>query len=74
MFSNCFDVLMSKIIFKNKYIYYLMYFRVKNIFKNNHYRTFKHLIISSASINNFKLLPLFQRIYINKMKFTLAYC
>ena len=51
-----------------------MYFRVKNIFKNNHYRTFKHLIISSASINNFKLLPLFQRIYINKMKFTLAYC
>jgi hypothetical protein len=37
MFSNRFDVLMSKIfIFKNNII--LMYFQVKN----NHYHTFKH--------------------------------
>jgi hypothetical protein len=30
MFSNCFDILMSKIIFKNKKKKFLIYFRVKS--------------------------------------------
>ena len=39
MFSDHFDVLMLKIIFKNKKII-LMCFRMKSTLKNNHYHTF----------------------------------
>jgi len=35
MFSNYFDVLMSKIIFKNKKNIILIHFQIKNTLKNN---------------------------------------
>jgi len=41
MFSDYFDVLMSKIIFLKNII--LMCFKIKNILKKNRYHTFKHL-------------------------------
>jgi len=45
MFLDYFDVRMVKIIyFFLKYIYIiLMCFKIKNILKNNHYHTLKHL-------------------------------
>jgi len=39
VFSNHFDMLISKIIFKNKKIYILMHFQVKNTLKNNRNNT-----------------------------------
>jgi hypothetical protein len=33
IFSGCFDVLILKIIFKNKKIYFLIYFQIKNTLK-----------------------------------------
>jgi hypothetical protein len=44
MFSNRFDILMSKNNFlKIKKIYIiLMHFQIKNILKSNHYHTLKH--------------------------------
>jgi len=42
MFLDCFDMLMSEMILKNKK-YILIYFRVKIILKNNRYQTSKHL-------------------------------
>jgi hypothetical protein len=37
MFLDCFDELTSKIIFKNKKNIILIYFKIKNILKNNSY-------------------------------------
>jgi hypothetical protein len=42
MFSDCFDMLISEIILKNKKNI-LMYFQVKNTLKNNRYHTPKHI-------------------------------
>jgi hypothetical protein len=42
MFLDYFDVLISKIIFKNKKNIILIYFKIKNIFKNNYYHTLEH--------------------------------
>ena len=42
MFSNHFNVLMSKIIFLKNKIIILMYFRMKNTLKTNSYHTLKH--------------------------------
>jgi hypothetical protein len=42
MFSDYFDVLISKIILKNKKYIILMCFEVKNTLKSNHYHTLKH--------------------------------
>ena len=42
IFSNNFDVLISKIIFKNKKNIILMCFEIKNTLKNNHYYIFKY--------------------------------
>jgi len=39
MFLDYFDVLISNIIFKNKKNIILIYFKIKNIFKNNYYHT-----------------------------------
>jgi hypothetical protein len=44
VFSDRFDVLMSKLIFKNKKNIILKHFRAKKTFKNNCYHTFKHTI------------------------------
>jgi hypothetical protein len=41
MFSNHFNMLISKIIFLIKNII-LIYFKIKNTLKNNRYHTFKH--------------------------------
>jgi hypothetical protein len=57
MFLNYFDVLMSKIIFKNKK-YYFNTFLSENILKNNHNHTLKHpltQISKSTNKNNFFL-------------------
>jgi hypothetical protein len=42
-FFDRFDVLISKIIFKKRKNFILMYFRAKNTLKNNCYHTLKHL-------------------------------
>ena len=42
MFLDYFDVLISNIIFKNKKNIILIYFKIKNIFKNNYYHTLEH--------------------------------
>jgi hypothetical protein len=42
MFSYHFDMLISKIIFKNKKNIILMYFGMKSTLKNNRYHTSKH--------------------------------
>jgi hypothetical protein len=45
MFLDCFDVLVLKIIFLNKIKnIILMYFQVKNTFKNNCYHILNHLL------------------------------
>jgi hypothetical protein len=41
-------MLISKIIFFLKY--YLIYFKIKNILKNNHYHTYKHPDSASCKI------------------------
>jgi len=42
MFSNYFDILMLKIIFKKLKKYYFVYFQVKNILKNKLNHIFKY--------------------------------
>jgi hypothetical protein len=42
MFSDHFDALISKIIFKNKKIYILMHVQVKNTLKSNRNHSSKH--------------------------------
>ena len=42
MFSDYFDVLMSKKIFKNKKNIILICFRIKNTLKSNRYRILKY--------------------------------
>jgi hypothetical protein len=42
MFLNCFNVLLLKIIFKNKKNIILILFQVKNILKNNYYHIHKY--------------------------------
>jgi len=44
MFFDCFNVLMLKIIFKNKKYIILMYFRAKNTLKINCYHTAKQTL------------------------------
>jgi len=44
VFSDYFDLLMLKIIFKNKKNIILIYFWVKNTLKNNHNYTFKYTL------------------------------
>jgi hypothetical protein len=42
VFIDHFDVMMLKIILKNKKYIILIYFKVKNTLKNNRNHTFKH--------------------------------
>jgi hypothetical protein len=55
MFSDHFEVLMSKIIFKNKKILFYICFGMKNTLKNNRYHTPKHttsmLVVDSSPPN-----------------------
>jgi hypothetical protein len=52
MFLNHFDVLMSKIIFKNKKNIILIYFWVKKKLKNNHKHTPKYYMLGCAFCSN----------------------
>jgi hypothetical protein len=51
IFSNNFDVLISKIIFKNKKNIILMCFEIKYTLKNNHYYIFKYSFKLISQVN-----------------------
>jgi hypothetical protein len=51
IFSNNFDVLISKIIFKNKKNIILMCFEIKYTLKNNHYYIFKYSFKLITQVN-----------------------
>jgi hypothetical protein len=71
-FLNCFDVLMSKMIFKKLKNIIGMYFGTKSYLKSNHYHTVKHALNRLKSIFksihvkiNFKISPTCLRFNIN---------
>jgi hypothetical protein len=51
IFLDNFDVLISKIIFKNKKNIILICFKIKNTLKNNHYYIFKYLFKLIIQVN-----------------------
>jgi len=50
MFLDYFDMLISKIIFKNKKNIILIHFQIKNTLKNNHNYIFKHATMDNPEV------------------------